>query len=168
MDMQRKVSFGRGAGRSFSMPTGTVVSAPGPLATRSSPLTAGPSSAFTDPVADINNSIINQVTKSVNSLNAVAIKLPELWRSNVRSCFAQAKAKFVSSGVTASLMKYYHVIKALRESSIELDGLLHTRDTLSQRLLLVDTHTLFKFSGLCQPSCFWTPIHLFFFKNIFM
>ena len=44
---------------------------------------------------------------------------PELWQSKVHSWFAHAGAQFVTSGVTASLTKYYYVIKALPESSIE-------------------------------------------------
>ena len=54
-----------------------------------------------------------------NRINAIAVKLPELWQSKVHSWFAQAKAQFVTSGVMASLTKYYHMIKALKESSIE-------------------------------------------------
>ena len=94
---------------------GPLASGPSPLAAASGPLTAGPTSIFNDPVADINNSIIAQANESINSINAVAIKLPELWRSKVRGWLAQAEAQFV----TASLIKYYHVIKALNESSIE-------------------------------------------------
>ena len=52
-------------------------------------------------------------------INAVAVKLPELWQSKVRGWFAQAEAQFATSGISSSLTKYYHVIKALPESSIE-------------------------------------------------
>ena len=83
--------------------------APGPLAAVVDPLPSvlGSSAAFEGPVADVNNSIID---RSINSINAITVKLPKLW---------QSKAQFVTSGVTASLTKYYHVIKALQESSIE-------------------------------------------------
>ena len=53
------------------------------------------------------------------TINAVAVKLPELWQSKVRSWFAQAEAQFATSGIRTSLTKYYYVIKALPESSIE-------------------------------------------------
>jgi len=64
-------------------------------------------------VNDINNSIVGQAYDSINSVNAVAVKLPKLWRSKVRGWFAHAEAQFITGGVTASLTKYYHVIKAL-------------------------------------------------------
>ena len=50
--------------------------------------------------------------------DAVAVKLPEFWQSKVRSLFAEAEAQFTISGISSSLTKYYHVIKALLESSI--------------------------------------------------
>ena len=54
-----------------------------------------------------------------DQINAVAVKLPKLWQSKVRSWFAQAEAQFATSGISSSLTKYYHVIKALPESSIK-------------------------------------------------
>ena len=54
-----------------------------------------------------------------DQVNTVAVKLPELLQSKVRSWFAQAEAHFAISGISSSLTKYYHVIKALPESSIE-------------------------------------------------
>ena len=58
-------------------------------------------------------------TNEINTINTIAVKLPELWQSKVRSWFAQAEAQFVTSGVTMSLTKSYNMIKALEESSIE-------------------------------------------------
>ena len=46
-------------------------------------------------------------------INAIAVKLPELWQSKVRSWFARAEAQFATTGISSSLTKYYHVIKAL-------------------------------------------------------
>ena len=60
------------------------------------------------------------VPNKINTINTIAVKLPQLWQSKVCSWFAQAEAQFVNSGVTMSLTKYYHVIKALQESSIKL------------------------------------------------
>ena len=84
---QRKVGYGRGAGRLVCDP---VVSAPGPLVSSPGPLAASP-----DPVFD-----------DANRINAVAVKLPELWQSKVRSWFVQAEAKFATSGISTSLTKY--------------------------------------------------------------
>ena len=77
---------------------------PSPSVLRNSAAAPGPSAA---------------VANEINTINTVAVKLPELWQSKVCSRFAQAKAKFVTSGVTMPLTKYYHVIKALQESFIE-------------------------------------------------
>ena len=93
MDTPREIGYGRGAGRLGSDPP---VLAPGPLA-------AGP--VYDD---------------DADRINTVAVKLPEFWQSKVRSWFAQAEAQFATSGISSSLTKYYHVIKALPESSIEL------------------------------------------------
>ena len=83
---QHKVACGHGAGRLGSDPP---VLAPRPLA-------AGP---VNDDDADW--------------INAVAVKLPKLWQSKVRSWFARAEAQFATTGISSSLTKYYHVIKAL-------------------------------------------------------
>ena len=92
MDTPRKIAYGHGAGHLGSDPP---VLAPSPLAA--------------DPVYD----------DDADQINAVPVKLPELWQSKVRSWFAQAKAQFATSGISSSLTKYYQVIKALLESSIE-------------------------------------------------
>ena len=78
---QRKIAYGHSTGRLGSDP---LVSAPVSLA-------AGP-----DPVFD-----------DTDRINAVAVKLPKLWQSKVRSWFVQAKAQFVTSGISSSLTKYY-------------------------------------------------------------
>ena len=51
-----------------------------------------------------------------DSINTITVKLPELWRSRVRGWFAQAEAQFATRGVTATLIRYYHVVQALNES----------------------------------------------------
>ena len=53
------------------------------------------------------------VAKEINSINALAVKLPKLWQSKVWSWFAQTEAQFATSGIRSSLTKYYHVIMAL-------------------------------------------------------
>ena len=108
MDTQsRKINAGRGAGHPLSSVLGNNAAA-------LQPLLSTPCLAFWGlaPPSRI-------LAYEINTINAVALKLPELWQSKVRSWFAQAEAKFVTSGVTMSLTKYYHVIKALQESSIE-------------------------------------------------
>ena len=72
---KRKVGYGRGAGRLVSTTHGPVVSAPGSLVAGPGPLAAGPDSVFND-------------ATEVNTINAVPVKLPELWQSKVRSWFA--------------------------------------------------------------------------------
>ena len=51
-----------------------------------------------------------------NSINAIAFKLSELWKSQVRGLSAQTEAQFAMKGI--SLIKYYYVVQALNESSI--------------------------------------------------
>ena len=116
MDTPRKVGYGRGAGR---LDTGAPVSSPVgrrpqlsadpvydvPPVLAPGPLAAGP------PVSAA-------LYEDAGQVNAVAIKLPELWQSHVQSWFAQAEAQFATSGVSASLTKYYHVIKSLPENVI--------------------------------------------------
>ena len=176
---QRKTSFGRSAGRLVSSTPGPVVSAPGPLAAGpgplaagSSPLTANPDSAFNNPFADINNSIVAQAYESINSVNPIAVKLPRLWRSKFLGWFAQAEAQFVTGSVTASLTKYYHIIKALKESYIKPIPELLTSPfedlymVLKHRLIemydLLDFHCTELVMALplglvtCAPPSFWT------------
>ena len=99
----RKISAGCGAGRPLPSVPGNSALAPGPLAAFADPLPGilGSGAAFESPVSNVNNSISD---KSINSINIVTVKLPELWQSKVCSWFAQAKAQFVTS-VTASLTK---------------------------------------------------------------
>ena len=86
------MSAGGGAGCPLPSVLGNSATAPGPSA----------AVANEGPVA--------------NKINNISAKL---WQSKVCSWFAQAEAQFVTSGIMASLTKYYHVIKALQESSIE-------------------------------------------------
>ena len=117
---QCKISIGRGAGHLVSslMP-GPVVVAPGPLVAARSLLVASPDYAIDDINVIINDTIVAQAYDSINSVNPVTIKLPELWRSRVCGWIAQAVAQFATRGVTASLTKYYNVVQALNESSID-------------------------------------------------
>ena len=106
MDTQsRKIS----AGRALLSVLGNSAATPSPSPAVADPLTnvLGSGAACEDPVAN----------ESINTINAVAVKLLKLWQSKVRSWFAEAQ--FDTRGVTASLTKYYHMIKALQESSIE-------------------------------------------------
>ena len=70
----------------MSTTPGPVVSTPGPFA-------AGPDSVFND-------------ANEVNTINAVAVKLPELWQSKVHSWFAQPEAQFVTSGVPDQVLPH--------------------------------------------------------------
>lgn len=95
MDTQsRKINAGRGAGHPLSSVLGNNAAA-------LQPLLSTPCLAFWGlaPPSRI-------LAYEINTINAVALKLPELWQSKVRSWFAQAEAKFVTSGVTMSLTKY--------------------------------------------------------------
>ena len=95
MDTQsRKINAGRGAGHPLSSVLGNNAAA-------LQPLLSTPCLAFWGlaPPSRI-------LAYEINTINAVALKLPELWQSKFRSWFAQAEAKFVTSGVTMSLTKY--------------------------------------------------------------
>ena len=66
-------------------------------------MAAGPDSVFSDANINVNDSIVAQAYEFINSVNAVAVKLPKLWRFKVCGLFAQAKAQFATRGVTTSL-----------------------------------------------------------------
>ena len=103
MDTQsRKINAGRGAGHPLSSVLGNNAAA-------LQPLLSTPCLAFWGlaPPSRI-------LAYEINTINAVALKLPELWQSKV-----QAEAQFATSGISSSLTKYNQVIKALPESSIE-------------------------------------------------
>ena len=104
MDTPRKICYGRGAG---CLDTGVSVSTP---VGRLPQLSA-------DHVYNV-PPVSAALYEDAGQVNAVAIKLPELWQSHVQSWFAQAEAQFATSGVSASLTKYYHVIKSLPENVI--------------------------------------------------
>ena len=82
MEMPRKISAGHGSGRLVSLPPGPLVSAPEPSVDRCQALAYASCDA---------------------AINAVAVKLPELWTGRVRGWFAQAEAKFVTKGISATL-----------------------------------------------------------------
>merc|ERR1711911_492445 len=111
MDTPRKVGYGRGAGR---LDTGAPVSSP---VGRRPQLSADPVYDV-PPVLAAGPPVSAALYDDAERINAVAIKLPELWQSHVQSWFAQAEAQFATSGVSASLTRYYHVIKSLPESVI--------------------------------------------------
>ena len=48
--------------------------------------------------------------------NAVAVKLPEFYKSNPDMWFASAEAQFILANITEESTKYYNVIKRLDES----------------------------------------------------
>ena len=73
----------------------------------------GPDSTFDHTNINVDDSIIAQ---AYDSINTITVKLPELWRSRVSGWFAQAEAQFATRGVTATLIRYYHVVQALNES----------------------------------------------------
>ena len=52
-------------------------------------------------------------------LQAVSVKLPQLWTSRVAVWFAQAEAQFATKGVTASLTKYFYVVQSLPEKTAD-------------------------------------------------
>ena len=109
MDTPRKIGYGPGPGR---LDSGPSVLAPGPLA-------AGP--VYNDPLVPAPGHLAAGplYNDDADWINAVGVKLPEFWQSKVRSWFAQAEAQFATRGISTSLTKYYYVIKALPESSIE-------------------------------------------------
>lgn len=45
--------------------------------------------------------------------NAIALKLPELWRQDVRLWFVQVEAAFIASNITQDSTKYYNVVSKL-------------------------------------------------------
>merc|ERR1712049_60278 len=111
MDTPRKVGYGRGAGR---LDTGAPVSSPVGRRPRLSadPVYDVPPVLAPGPLA-AGPPVLAALYDDAERINAVAIKLPELWQSHVQSWFAQAEAQFATSGVSASLTRYYHVIKSL-------------------------------------------------------
>ena len=62
---------------------------------------------------------VDHVNDFINSVNTVAVKVPEPWKSRVRGWFAQMEAQFTTKGISASLTKYYYVVKALNKSCIK-------------------------------------------------
>lgn len=51
------------------------------------------------------------------SLNAVSIKLPQLWTNRVRVWFAQVESQFTTKGISTSMTKYFYVVQALLEQT---------------------------------------------------
>lgn len=49
---------------------------------------------------------------------AVAVKLPEFWKSDPTMWFAQAEAQFALAGVVQDETKYYHIISKVDKSVI--------------------------------------------------
>ena len=95
MDTQsRKINAGRGAGHPLSSVLGNNAAA-------LQPLLSTPCLAFWGlaPPSRI-------LAYEINTINAVALKLPELWQSKVRSWFAQAEAQFVTSGIPDQVLPH--------------------------------------------------------------
>ena len=57
--------------------------------------------------------------------------LPQLWMSRVQGWFAQAEAQFSAKGITALLTKYFYVLQALPEKTLDRLPALRTNSNLT-------------------------------------
>ena len=74
----RKISTGCGSGHLISLLLGPLVAAPEPA--------------------------VDHVNDSINSVNTIAIKLPELWKSHVRGWFALAETQIAMKGILDQIL----------------------------------------------------------------
>ncbi|XP_062539123.1 uncharacterized protein LOC134207414 [Armigeres subalbatus] len=49
---------------------------------------------------------------------AVAVKLPDFWKSDPTMWFAQAEAQFALAGVTQDVIKFHHIVAKIDQSVI--------------------------------------------------